>query len=194
MSDEGLVISRDRERRTRRIFRWLTALALVAGFFSMLIYASGAHLVIRYLSPEFGAWWDTHQFAIMEASATALGLLIAIRCASRLLDDDETRWRAKILFLVISAIILIPLSSGVASLARLGWDGHSAWSSDLLQSIAGYGVGNILDKLAIGGVYFLKSVAFAALAGLALFAVVMVILMSFAKSDRVTQPREAPLA
>jgi hypothetical protein len=174
-----------RDRRIRIIFRWLTAFSIVAGFFSTLTYASGAHLVIRYLNPEFGAWWDAHQFAIMEVSATALGLLIAIRCASRL--------RAKIFSLVISAIIVMPLSQVVASLARLGWDGHSARIRNFLQAIADYDVGNILDKILMGGVYFSKSVAFAVLAGLALFAIVMVILMSFEKSDTVTEQREAPL-
>jgi len=187
------VASRDKDRRVRRIFRWLTLVSIVVGFLVTLIYASGAHLVLRYLNPAFGAWWDGHQFAMMEASATALGLLIAIRCASRLVEGEDTRRRAKILSLVISAIVAIPVSDAVASLARLGWDGHGARSSDFLQSIAGYGVGNILDKLVIGGVYFLKSVAFAALAGLALFAVVIVIVMSFEKSDIVTAPREAPL-
>jgi hypothetical protein len=185
------VASHDRERRLRRIIRWLTVLSIAAGILATLIYASGAHLVLRYLNPQFGAWWDAHQFAIMEASATTLGLLIAIRCASRLVEDDDARRRAKILALAISVIIVIPLSDGIASLARLGWDGHSAWSSDFLQSIAGYGVGNILDKLVIGSVYFLKSVAFAALAGLALFAIVIVIIME--KSDAVPEPREAPL-
>ena len=185
--------SRDRDRRLRRIIRWLTALAIVAGFLTTLIYASGAHLVFRYVNPPFGAWWDTHQFSIMEASASALGLLIAIRCASRLVDDQDTRRRAKILSLLISAVLAIPLSRVVASLARFGWDGDSARIRDFLQAVAGYEIGNILDKLVIGGIYFLKSVAFAALAGLALYAVVVVILMGFEKSDIVPEQREAPL-
>jgi hypothetical protein len=187
------VASHDRDRRLRRIIRWLTALTIVAGFLTTLIYSSGAHLVFRYVDPPFGAWWDTHQFAIMEASATALGLLIAIRCASRLVDDDDARRRAKILSLLLSAIIVVPLSHAVASLARFGWDGDSAWTRDFLQAIAEYQVGNILDKLVIGGIYFLKSVAFAALAGLALYAVVVVIIMGFEKSDLVTEQRETPL-
>ncbi len=185
--------SRDRERRIRRIIRWLTVLSIVLGLFSTLIYASGSHLVIRYFNPQLGAWWDTHQFAIMEVSATALGLLIAIRCASRLVEDVDTRRRAKMFSLVVSAIIVIPLSHTVASIARLGWDGHGARVRDFLQAIADYGTGNILDKIVMGGVYFFKSVAFAALAGLALFAIAMVILMSFEKSDTVAEQRESPL-
>lgn len=185
--------SRDRDRRIRRIFRWLTLLAFAAGSLSTLIYASGAHLAIRYFNPRFGAWWDTNQFAIMEISATALGLLIAIRSAARMVEDADTRRRAKTFALVMSAIIVLPLSHAVASLARLGWDGNSAHIRNFLQAIAEYGVGNILDKVVIGGIYFLKSVAFAALAGLALFAIVMVILMSFEKSDTVTEQGEAPI-
>lgn len=185
--------SRDRDRRLRRVIRWLTALAIVVGFLTTMIYASGAHLAIRYANPEFGAWWDTHQFAIMEASASALGLLIAMRCASRLVENADTRRRAKVLSLLISAVIAIPLSHAVASIARLGWDGDSARIRDFLQAVADYGVGNILDKLVIGVVYFLKSVAFAALAGLALYAIVVVILVGIEKSDIVPEQHEAPL-
>lgn len=183
----------DRDRRIRRIIRWLTALSIIAGLFSTLIYASGAHLVIRYVNPQFGAWWDSHQFAIMETSATALGLLIAIRCGSRLVEDDDTRQHAKIFSLVISAVIVIPLSHLVSSIARLGWGADSARIRDFLQAISGYGTGNILDKLAIGGVYFLKSVAFAVMAGLALYAIIVVILMSFEKPDAVTEQQKAPI-
>jgi hypothetical protein len=187
------VPSRDRDRRLRRIIRWLTALSIVAGFFTTLIYASGAHLAVRYFNPPAGAWWDTHQFAIMEATATALGLLIAIRGASRLVYDDDTRRRAKILSLVASAFIVIPLSHLVASLGRLGWSGDSARIRDFLEAVAGYGVGNILDKLVIGGVYFLKSCAFAGLGGLALYTVVIVIVMSFERPHIAIEQHEAPL-
>ena len=181
---------RERDRRLRRIIGWLTLLAMVAGFFATLIYSSGAHLAIRYLNPELGAWWDAHQFAIMEVSATSLGLLIAIRCASRLIEDPVTRRRAKLFSLVLSAIIAIPLSPEVASIARLGWDGASGPVRGLLQGFAGYEVGNILDKIVIGSVYFLKSTALAALIGFALYAVVSVITMGFEKDDSTIEPGE----
>lgn len=184
---------RERDRRLRRIIGWLTVLAMVAGFFTTLIYSSGAHLAIRYLNPELGAWWDAHQFAIMEVSATALGLLIAIRCASRLIEDAATRRRAKVFCLILSAIIAIPLSYEVASIARLGWDGGSGPIRDLLQGFAGYDVGNILDRIVIGSVYFLKSTALAALIGFALYAVVWVIAMSFEKDDSTTETSETPV-
>lgn len=183
---------RDRDRRLRRIIRWLTVIAIVAGVFSTLIYSSGAHLVIRYVNPPAGAWWDTHQFAIMEVSASSLGLLLAIRCASRLIEDAETRRRAKISSLVLSAIIAIPLSSVAALIARLGWSGDEASIRDLLEALMGYEVGNILDKVVIGSVYFLKSTSVAALAGLALYALVAVITMSFEKTDSATEPDETP--
>ncbi len=182
-----------RDRRMRRIFRWLTVLAMVVGVLSTLIYASGGHLIIRRFNPRVGAWWDLHQFAMMEVSATALGMLIAIRCAARMLDDADLRRRAMTASLAASAIIVIPLFRAVASLARLGWDAHSARIRNFLQAIADYGVGNILDKIVMGSVYFLKSVAVATLAGLALFAIATVILMSFEKSDPAVEHREAPL-
>lgn len=184
--------ARDRDRRIRRIIRWLTALVIITGIFSTLMYASGGDMAIRYVAPQLGAWWDAYQFAIMEASATMLGLLIAIRCASRLVEDDDTGRRAKILSLLAALIIFIPLAPQVASIARFGWDGHSAVIRDFLQAVAGYGTGNVLDKIAIGGIYFLKSIAFAALAGLALYAIVMVIVVSFEKSETADEQREAP--
>jgi hypothetical protein len=184
---------RDRDRRLRRIIRWATLIAMAAGFSSTLIYSSGSDLAIRYLNPELGAWWDTHQFAIMEISASLLGMLIAIRCASRLIEEAGTRRRAKIWSLILSAIIVIPLSSMVAAVARLGWDGGSAPMRNLLQALSGYDGGNLLDKIVIGIVYFLKSTAFAALAGFALYAVVAVSNMSFEKPERMTEPREASI-
>ncbi|HXN85277.1 MAG TPA: hypothetical protein VN867_04355 [Candidatus Binataceae bacterium] len=180
---------RDRDRRLRRVIRWLTLIAMATGFLSTLIYSTGADLAIRYVNPELGAWWDAHQFAIMEVSATALGLLIAVRCAARLIEETRTRRRAKVSSLVLSAIIALPLSSEVASIARLGWDGGGAPTRNFLQGRAGYGAGNILDKIVIGSVYFLKSTALAALIGFALYAVVWVITMSFDK-DGATEPAE----
>jgi hypothetical protein len=184
---------REHDRRLRRIVGWLTVLTMVAGFLTTLIYSSGAHLALRYMNPELGAWWDAHQFAIMEVSATWLGMLIAIRCASRLIEDPGTRRRAKIFSLVLSAIVAIPLSWVIASTARLGWDGGGAAIRDLLQALAGYEPGNILDKIVIGSVYFLKSTALAALIGFALFAAVSVITMSFEKEDRSIETSETPV-
>jgi len=184
---------RDRDRRLRRVVRWLTLIAMAAGFSSTLIYSSGAHLAIRYVNPELGAWWDAHQFAMMEVSATSLGLLIAIRCASRLIEEARIRRRAKVSSLVLSAIIAVPLSSEIASIARIGWDGGSASMRNFLQARAGYGAGNILDKIVIGSVYFLKSTALAVLIGLALYAVVSIISMSFEKDDSTIEPSETSI-
>lgn len=37
----------------------LTFVALVLGVIFTLSYATGAHIVVRYLNPPFGAWWNS---------------------------------------------------------------------------------------------------------------------------------------
>lgn len=180
------------ERRLRRIFFWLTALAIVGGFFSTLSYSLGAHIAVRYLNPDFGAWWNAHEFRIMEVSASMLGMLIAIRSGSRMIEAGELRHRSKLIALIAAVIVALPLARGVSIVARSGWDAESSYIRDYLVATADYGVGNILDKVVIGGVYFLKSTAFALLVGFGLYALVASFLMSREKSSSATESREAP--
>jgi hypothetical protein len=79
------------------------------------------------------------------------------------------------------------LSDVVARLARLGWAADGPQIRDFLQAAAGYGVGNVLDKIAIGVVYFLKSLGFAMLAGFALYAIIVVIAMIFSRNEIVLE-------
>jgi len=154
-----------------RALRWLTVASSVIGLFAMLSYATGAHIAVRFLSPHGGAWWNEHEFPIMETAAAALGLLIAIRAGARIVDDAAVRRRAVIVSVVAGALLLPPLAHLSAALARLGWTASSGAIRDRAISLAGYAGGSILDKVVIGGIYFLKTAAFSLLAGLALFGV-----------------------
>lgn len=177
-------------RGINRCLWWLTLAAVIAGILSTLSYGSGAHIAVRFFSPSFGAWWNAHEYRIMESCACALGLLGAIRSGARLTEAGESGRRAKLVSLVAAVIIAAPLASAIASLARMGWDGAGAPIRGFLIAIAGYEAGTILDKILIAGVYFLKSAGFALLAGFALYALVVVISMASERSETIAEPQE----
>ena len=148
----------------RRWMRWLTVIAVSVGVISTLSYGSGAHLVVRYLDPPFGRWWNEHEFELMIFSACALGMLTAIRFGARLLDDAVARGRSASISIIVGAVLLVPLARLSAALARLGWSGAETFDT--------YAMDSIVDKVLIAGVYFLKIACFGLIAGLAIFAAV----------------------
>jgi len=166
--------------RYSRALRWLTIASIAIGLVAMLSYASGAHIAVRFLHPHAGAWWNDHEFWLMEAAASALGLLIAIRAGARIVDHAAVRRRAIAASLVASVLLLSALTHLGAALARLGWTAGSAAIRDRAISLAGYDVGSILDKVVIAGIYFLKTAAFSLLAGLALFGVASAVFVAAA--------------
>jgi hypothetical protein len=163
----------------RRMLRWLTVLAVLLGIISTVSYGSGAHLVVRYLDPPFGRWWNEHEFALMIFSACALGMLIAIRSGARLLDDDLVRGRAASISIIAGAVILIPLARLSAALGRLGWTDANGFET--------YAMDSILDKILIAGVYFLKLACFGLIAGLVIFAVAAMAAAAGAAAPRQVQ-------
>lgn len=150
----------------RRWLRWLTVVAVLIGVISTISYGSGAHLVVRYLNPPLGRWWNAHEYWLMITTAAAFGMLIAIRIGARLLDRDDNaaRGRAAGISIVAGAVVLLPLARLSASLSRLGWTGANTFDT--------YAIDSIVDKVLIAGVYFLKVAGFGLIAGLAIFAVV----------------------
>ncbi|HUY37732.1 MAG TPA: hypothetical protein VMV13_02830 [Candidatus Binataceae bacterium] len=148
----------------RKWLRWLTVAALIAGVISTFSYGSGAHLIVRYLDPPVGRWWNEHEFALMIFAAAALGMLIAVRIGARLLDDTAARARAAVVSMIAGAVVLIPIARLGAALGQLGWTGANSFDT--------YAMNSIVDKLLIAGVYFLKVFFFGLIAGLAIFAVV----------------------
>jgi hypothetical protein len=150
--------------------RAATRIAILAGALATLGYGGDAPRYIRAENSQFGAWLDAYQFRIMEAAATALGLLIGIQIAARLTGAAQARPRATLLALLFSALAFLPLMRICESAARLGWNANSAATAEWIARYRGYEAAIALDKVLIAGVYFLKTAAFAALAGLALAA------------------------
>lgn len=151
----------------RKWLRWLTVAALIAGVISTLSYGSGAHLIVRYLDPPAGRWWNEHEFALMILAGAALGMLVAIRVGARLLDDAAARGRAAVVSMIAAGVVLIPLARLGAALGQLGWTGADSFDT--------YAINSIVDKVLIAGVYFLKIAGFGFIAGLAIFAVVAMV-------------------
>ncbi len=163
----------------RKWLRWLSVVALVTGIISTFSYGSGAHLIVRYMDPPLGRWWNEHEFMLMILAAAALGMLIAIRVGARLLDDAAARARAAVISMIAGAVLLIPLARLGAALGQLGWTGANSFDT--------YAMNSIVDKLLIAGVYFLKVLFFGLIAGLAIFAIV-----AMAVSIAAPARREAP--
>ncbi len=180
------------ERAVLRLVRWITVLAAVVGVLSALSYGSGAHMALRYANSVLGAWWDGHEFAVMEVAASALGLLIAIRIASRLVHRGTLRRRTRALSLVASAAVVVPLAHLVARLARLGFNASGPPARDYLIARGGFATGVMLDKLLIAGVYFFKMAGFAFLAGFGICAGVVAITMALVSRRAVPEESGTP--
>jgi hypothetical protein len=163
-------MTRRARRPYQRTMRWLGAIALVIGAIATLSYGSGAEVVVRYLDPPAGAWWNEHEYYLMVTAGAAWGMLVAIRLGARLVEGESLRRRATAAALIAGVLILPIASRYCAQIARLGWAGESGAINDRLVAIAGWDAGNILDKVLIAGVYFLKVAGFALIAGLAVFA------------------------
>lgn len=155
--------------------RWLTGLGLVIGLAALVSYSQGAHIALRYFAPAGGAWWNRHEFWLMEGSATLLGLLAGIRFTARLVDDSRLARRAAAGALITALLLLLPLTRLCANVARLGWGVASA--REWFVARAGYESGIRLDRFFMAGAYFLKTAGFATLVGLALMAAALVAVM-----------------
>src|SRR5258708_6017553 len=92
-------------RRIPRWMRWLTDLAIFLWIVTTLSYGAGAHIAVRYLNPRFGAWWNANEFAMVECSAAALGMLWGIRLGARLVDGLSLRKKSS-----ITAVVARPLA------------------------------------------------------------------------------------
>src|SRR5258705_9807890 len=83
-------------RQIPRWMRWPTDLAIFLAIVTTLSYGAGAHIAVRYLNPRFGAWWNAHEFAMVECSAAALGMLMGIRLGARPVDGLSLRKKSSI--------------------------------------------------------------------------------------------------
>lgn len=175
-------------RRRSRLLRWLTRLSLFVGVLSAVTYATGATLLLRMKNPAVGAWWDTYQFYIMEGAATALGLLVAIRIALRVISDPEMVARCSVWAAILAALAFAPLIHLCAVGARLLPYTSGIVPRDWIMDLAGYEVAKHLDKVSVTAVYFLKTACLALIAGLAIVGIAVA--ASFATE---TTPNPEPL-
>jgi hypothetical protein len=166
MSPHPAMIARKVRRRPLRFLAWLLVLALFAGLFSLLSYSLAGPELVRSDNPELAAWWDAHQFYLMEGAATAFGLLLGICTAAGLIADSDQRSRTGLAAVAFGMIVVAPLTRICSRAGRLGWNGRGASVSSWIISREGYETGRQIDKVALAAIYFLKTAAFAVLCGL----------------------------
>jgi len=157
--------------------RWITDLAIFLGIVTTLSYGAGAHIAVRYLNPRFGAWWNAYEFAMVECSAAALGMLIGIRLGARLVDGLSLRKKSSIAAVVAGALALPAVAKIGADVARYRFTRGASANSWLIDRF-GYDVGMFLDKLLTAWVYSIKIALFALPVGMILFGLAIVIFMS----------------
>lgn len=155
----------------------LTFLAIVLTGIFALSYGTGAHIAVRYLNPAFGAWWNTNEFAILENSAAALGMLIGIRIGARLVDDRAVKNRSLVGAVIVGALFLPVIGRFCAEVARFDFSRDSGLNSWLIDRFT-YDVGMFLDKLLAAGVYSMKIVAFSLPVGMILFGAAVALFMT----------------
>ena len=160
--------------RPSRSLGSLTFLVLVVGLISLVSYSLSGSELMRSDNPTLAAWWEAHQFYFMEGGATAFGILLGIRIASSFVAGPDQRSRARLAALVLALIAFAPLIHVCATAARSGWNGGGAPLASWIISREGYETGRQIDKVAIAGVYFLKTVSFALLNGFGLMALAYV--------------------
>jgi hypothetical protein len=153
----------------RQLIGRLIQASVVIGLLAMFSYASALHNMVRMKAPAAGAWWNAHEFYFMEGSATALGLLVALRVGVRFAAEAASiRYLAPVT-LALEAALLMPLTHLCARVARIGADGGAIVAPTRMAAYAGFESAKMLDKLLIAALYFLKTVGLGFLLGLALF-------------------------
>jgi len=155
----------------------LTFLAIVLSIVFTLSYGSGAHLAVRYLNPVFGAWWNANEFAILECSATALGMLVGIRLGARLVADRAVKIRSMVAAVIFGALALPLVARTSAHAARFNFTSGESIRSWLIDRFA-YDAGMFLDKLLAAIVYSIKIAAFSLPVGMILFGAAVAIFMT----------------
>ena len=151
----------------------LSALALLVGLIAAVSWATGAMTPVRAARPALGAWLAARQFNLMVGGATAFGLLAGIRaarrCAGRAGGSPAAAWLA----LAAAAVALAPLTPLCAAAARLGPRVSGAAMESLLVGWMAYQGGERALKIVIAIAYCARIAVYAAIAGAALFAIVV---------------------
>src|SRR6266404_9055283 len=169
-------------RRVPGWMRWLTDLAFFLGIVTTLSYGAGAHIALRYLNPRFGAWWNANEFAMVECSAAALGMLIGIRLGARLVDGLSLRKKSSITAVIAGALALPAPAKIGAEVARYRFTRGASANAWLIDRF-GYDVGMFLDKLLSAWVYSIKIAVFALPIGMILFGLAIALFMSASETQ-----------
>ena len=154
--------------------RRLTFVAILLCVIFTLSYGTGAHIAVRYLAPEFGAWWNSNEFAIVECAAAAIGMLVGIRVGARLVHDGVLSNRAMTAAAIVSVLVLPIVARVAAEVARYRFSSGASANAWLIDRF-GYDTGMFLDKLLAAGVYSIKIAAFALPLGMIFFGVMVAI-------------------
>jgi hypothetical protein len=170
--------------RPLRFLSALTFLVLVVGLISLLSYSLSGSELMRSDNPTLAAWWEANQFYFMEGGGTAFGILLGIRIGGSFVAGPDHRSRAGLAALVLALIAFAPLIHVCATAARFGWNGRGARLASWIISREGYETGRQIDKVAIAGVYFLKTVTFALLNGFGLLAFAYVSVVALERANR----------
>lgn len=149
----------------------LTFFALLIGLVAAASYAQGTTTPLRVFRPALGAWLDAHQFYLMEGGATGLGLVIGIRVGRRLAIESIGERDGANFVMILAALAWAPSIHFCAAAARFGWSGRGGSLASWLIDREGYEAATRFLRLSITAIYFCKTAALAALAGLALIAI-----------------------
>jgi hypothetical protein len=157
--------------------RRLTVLAIAIGVITTLSYGTGAHIAVRFLNPPFGAWWNANEFAMVECSAAAFGMLLGIRLGARLVHGLSLKSNSMIAAVIAGALALPIVARLGAEVARYRFTRGAPANAWLIDRF-GYDAGMFLDKLLGAGVYSMKIAAIALPVGMILFGLAIVIFMT----------------
>lgn len=161
-----------RDDTIHRFLRYLIGGSLLVGIVSTLSYGAQIQNLMRMVAPGAGAWWSDYQFYFMAGSATAVGLLVALRVGLRFVDPESAR-RGALVSLALDAVLILPLTHLCTIVARVGAHGGSVVVQNAIASFVGYTIAKRLDMLIVAGTYFLKTAAFGFLLGLGLFGAIL---------------------
>ena len=165
----------------------LTLVAVALVVISTLSYGAGAHIAVRYLNPEFGAWWNSNEFVIVECAAAAIGMLVGVRIGARLVHGGEIKNRSMIAAVIVCALVL-PIVARVGSqIARFRFTSGASANAWLIDRF-GYDVGMFLDKLLAASLYSIKIAAFALPLGMIFFGLMIAIFMTTEPVGDTAQP------
>jgi hypothetical protein len=165
----------------------LTLVAVLLGVISTLSYGAGAHIAVRYLNPQLGAWWNSNEFVIVECAAAAFGMLIGVRIGARLVHGIELRNRSMIAAAIVCALVLPIVARVGAQVARFKFTSGASANAWLIDRF-GYDMGIFLDKLLTASLYSIKIAAFALPVGMIFFGLMIAIFMTTEPVADAAQP------